>query len=488
MRPLAELLLLLFFLLPLGVLLAHFDGVHLPPAHDVLPFLNSAFLQAILSATTSSIFGILLGIGILFLRSESPRQTFEVFFLIPGLMPGIFIVLSILQIYSVLDAYPMGYWGVVSANVAMSFGLVGVFLARAFREKVGGFAELAHIEGATPLRTLRTLAPLMWRDLASMFLAVFIFSFLGFSIPLALGGLQAATLEVQIYRKVIAEGAVAEALALSLLQFAFIALCAQLIPLRSGKRKITSVNLSFLGSPLLLFVGFFLTAAIMLAPMSEFFAGASAVFHNRALTQLLLRGSLATLIVAFMAGFFTLALGAVMVYLWPPLFINRFFFSYSAPSAVLIGFGFFLLGYHVDDFAPQVAFLGVILGVFFWPSLYRVGFYNSAAGLASQIEVAKQMGAEAGEIFRMVTWPQMRGPVCGMAALAALWGAGDFGISSMLAVDDSTLSLLVKNLISRYHLPEATFILWILVTLAALAALTFLGFYRVTNRRSSLPA
>jgi ABC-type Fe3+ transport system permease subunit len=470
----------------MGVLIAHFDGIHLPPPHQVLPFLESAFLQALLSGIFSLLLGTALAIGLLFVREDRHRQTLEVFFFIPGILPGIFVVLSILQIYSLMGIHPMGYLGVVSANVAMSFGLVGVFLARSFREKVGGFAELAFVEGALPARTLRVLAPLMWRDLTSIFLAVFIFSFLGFSIPLALGGLEAATLEVQIYRKVIAEGAITEALALSLLQFAFIALCAQLIPLKNAKRKTSFVSLSFLGSPMFLLMALLLTAAVLIAPMSGIFTGAMAVYRNQVLLSLVWHGSFATLIVGLVAGGFTLALGALMVYFWPPRFINRFFFAYSAPSAVLIGFGFFLLGYHVDFFAPQIAILGLILGVFFWPSLYRVGFYGSAAGLIGQIEVAKQMGADSSAVFKMVTWPQMRGAVCGMAALAALWAAGDFGISSMLAVDESTLSLLVKNLISRYHLAEATFVLWTLILVAALAALLFLGYDRVSDRKSAL--
>lgn len=488
MKRTSELLIVALFLIPLGVLVFNFGAMEFPDPNEVLPFLKSAFIQATISALLSLVIGTLLAVGLLFVKDVKNRYWFEILFLIPGFLPGIFVVLSILQIYSVFGVHPMGYPGVVTANVALSFGLVGVFLERGFREKVGGFAELARVEGASSFKTFVTLSPLMKRDFTAMFLSVFIFSFLGFSIPLILGGLEAATLEVQIYRKVVSEGALSEALSLSILQLLFIAGCSFFVTLKGTKRKSTNVNLSYLGSPTVLMIFIFATGWLLLAPMTPVFRGAPAVFQNAFLSDLIVRGGIGTLVIGLTAGFFTMVLGAYMTYLWPSKILSRFFYAYSAPSAVLIGFGFYLLGYHMDVFAPKIAFLGVVLGLLFWPTLYRISFFASAESLEGQIEIARQMGAEAPQIFKQVTWPQVRSTVCSMAALAGLWAAGDFGISSMLTVEESTLSLLVKNLISRYRLAEATVVLWILVMVAILVALVFLGLNRVSDRKSSMSA
>jgi thiamine transport system permease protein len=486
MKRAFEILLALLFLSPLLILLKHFSLARLPMTSEVLPFITSAALQASLSGALSVALGCIFACGLLSVSNANWRRALEIFFLIPGFVPGIFVVLSVLQIYSVFGIHPMGYLGVVSANVIMSCGLVAVFLERAFRDQVGGFAELSYLEGASRLTTLKTLAPLFWRDIAAMFMAVFIFSFLGFSIPLVLGGLEAATLEVQIYRKIVGEGALPEALAMSVIQFLFIAICAQIVPFKQAGRKATFVNLKFLGSPFFLTTFVLLNLLVLGSPLLRTVSGAIAVFENEFLSVLIFKSSVTTFLIGLVAGSFTFALGALMVYLSPSLFIGRFFLAYSAPSAVLIGFGFYMMGVHQFGFWPQVILLGLILGIFFWPSLYRIGFFGVAANLRGQIEIAQQMGANSKQVFAEVAWPQMRGPVYAMAALAALWAAGDFGISSMLSLGEGSLSLLVKNLISRYRLAEATFVLWILVSVALLAALVFIGAHRVGDRKSSL--
>lgn len=479
-------LIVLAFLTPLLILVAHLGEVRFPDASEIWPYIASASWQGFWSGTLSLIIGAFIAIGLLSVSSDHFRRALEICFLIPSLLPGIFIVLSILQISSLFQFHPIGYGGVIAANVAMSAGLVGVFLQRAFRNKVGGFAELAYIEGASPWQTLKTVTPLLGRDLLSMFLGVFIFSFLGFSIPLILGGLEAATLEVQIYRKVLAEGAISEALALCLLQVVFIALFAQIIPLRAQGKRVTHAYLEFLGNRFALVMLFVLTAILLMAPATNLMSGAEAVLANEFLRGLVIKAAASTFIIAVTAGLLTVLLGMLMVYLWPPCFIERFFIAYSAPSAVLIGFGFYLLGVQSAPLIVQLLVLGFVLGTFFWPSLYRLSFHLAADSLRGQYEIAHQMGASAFQVFREVAWPQMRPTVFMMAALTALWAAGDFGISSILSIGDSSLALLVKSLISRYRLAEATFILWILVLVAILSALIFVGVSRVGNRKSQM--
>src|SRR5690606_6794187 len=95
------------FLFPLAILVLHIGSMNAPPLMDVAPYLRSTLIQAILSGIGAVTIGSALAVGLLHLESSRTRQIFQLFFLIPGVVPALYVVLSLLQIFGFFRVHPM---------------------------------------------------------------------------------------------------------------------------------------------------------------------------------------------------------------------------------------------------------------------------------------------------------------------------------------------------------------------------------------------
>lgn len=134
---------------------------------------------------------------------------------LPFMMPGIVIVLGMVVFYGqngllnqLLSLLPhkfrftglYGYWGIVLAHVLYNLPLCLRMLSESWERIDPKLREASTNLGASPLFTgWRLTLPLIGPTIAYLFLVVFVYSFLSFTIVLVFGGYLYKTFEVLIY-------------------------------------------------------------------------------------------------------------------------------------------------------------------------------------------------------------------------------------------------------------------------------------------------
>ncbi len=195
------------------------------------------FEQAVLSASLSLALGFPL--GWLLARYEFPgRGALRAFTLVPFVLPPITVALGfilffgnsgylnrgLMQLFH-LSTPPLrvlySLWGVVLAHAFYNAPVFARFLSVSWEGLDPEPLEAARTLGAGPLRAfLSVTLPQLLPALVSAFSLVFVFCFLSFAIPLALGGARYATLEVGVYMYARALLDVPRAAALALVEMA----------------------------------------------------------------------------------------------------------------------------------------------------------------------------------------------------------------------------------------------------------------------------
>ena len=193
-------LILLFWtcLLPLGI--RDFSSAsHRLIWHEVAAVFLFTSAQALASALGALVLGIAGAYGLAaipaflekfstqsFARRHAPlaSRVFETLALLPNLVPVLLLILAALKFLP----GARGFWGIILLHVLLNQGLVSVAVVDLLRQRVGGLAELARVEGTT--RTMffwRAVLPILKSDLLSLGLFVFALSFSSFAIPLIIG-------------------------------------------------------------------------------------------------------------------------------------------------------------------------------------------------------------------------------------------------------------------------------------------------------------
>jgi len=182
----------------------------------VLHLLRFTLEQALLSSLLSLALGFPL--GWLLARYEFPgKGALRAFTLVPFVLPPITVALGFILFFGhagYLNRALMAVFGLSSPPIKLLYSLWGIVLAHAFYNApvfarfVGtawegldpGLTEAARTLGARPFSAFLTVTlPQLLPALVSAFALVFVFCFLSFAIPLALGGAQYATVEVGVY-------------------------------------------------------------------------------------------------------------------------------------------------------------------------------------------------------------------------------------------------------------------------------------------------
>lgn len=182
----------------------------------VIHLLRFTLEQALLS----SLFSLALGfpLGWLLARYDFPGKGFlRAFTLVPFVLPPITVALGFILFFGnsgYLNRALMGLFGLSSPPIRVLYSLWGIVLAHAFYNAPvfarfvatawegldPELTEAARTLGATPFSTFLTVTlPRLLPALGSAFALVFVFCFLSFAIPLALGGAKYATVEVGVY-------------------------------------------------------------------------------------------------------------------------------------------------------------------------------------------------------------------------------------------------------------------------------------------------
>jgi ABC-type spermidine/putrescine transport system permease subunit II len=96
--------------------------------------LKNSLLQALGSGIIATLMGFL---GALALTSGG--DLLRLLFLLPGILPTLFLIISLLAL---TPQFPMGLTGIIIAHSIVSFGVVAVSLAQTLREQLGRHAEV----------------------------------------------------------------------------------------------------------------------------------------------------------------------------------------------------------------------------------------------------------------------------------------------------------------------------------------------------------
>ena len=467
---------------PFVILIAHAGAWRLPLTVAAAEVFGFTVLQAGLSAALSTVFGIGAGLGLLWVAragGERAGRAAEMAALLPNAVPVLVLLLAVMKF-----SWARGLTGIVLAHVLLNTGLVAVAFVHMARRKLSGLAELAWVEGATPLRFFARVAlPVLARDLAVVMLFVFALCFASFAIPLVIGGSRATTIEVLIYQKIRIGGLWADALGLATLQMIGVLGLTWLLRLSSGEAMvIRAARIPLLESRF----GIALAAApalVILGGLCEGFGRGLETLRSlpslREEIPSLIVGSIA---VGLLTALFSMLWLLTVAYVGPRGFFRRLLVGYSAPSTVLIGFAL-LIAVPEEAVDPRLR-IALGLSLILTPSFYRLRWDSVLSGLDGQRAIAAILGAGDWQIFKSVILPQVWRPAFAVGALASLWAWGDFALSSVVAGRKVTLAMAVHALIDSYRLDAATVLVWIVAIGGGLSFALLSGVGHVLGSKS----
>jgi thiamine transport system permease protein len=446
------------------------------------------FLQTFWQATFSSLFSIVVGffiaLGLINIRSQKALTAFEFFFISPQILPTLFVLLSVYQIYAVFETAPAGFLDIVMIHVIINAGFSGVQLSHILKTKIGGFAELAQVEGASALQFFKTTLPYLKKDLLQLFFTIFVFCFLSFSIPVVVGGRASETLEILIYKKIIAENLLTAALLISLMQFVLLALVGALINARMGvASRLQCYRTVHYGSRFFIVLPVLAISLIYFFALRDFVSGASEILRQKIVLESLIQATFGSLVTGLIAGLSVFVLTLILAYFLPKPILSKILFVVTPPSVVFVGLTIFIIGWTPIANFSGFALLGVCLALLSFFTLYRFGISSLFDGISHQIQVAQSLGASRFLIFKSVVMPQLIQHLCYFSGVAAFWAAGDFALSLFIVPIESNLALFVKMLISRYKLEMATAVIWWMMAVGLFIFLLFKGVGRVAYKR-----
>jgi putative spermidine/putrescine transport system permease protein len=160
-------------------------------------FYLSAFV-AIIAAAISTIFGTLVGIGLVRYRFVG-RNFVQIFFISPLVVPTIVIGIALLQFFNQLGI-GTSLTGLIVGHIIITIPFVIRLVAASLAGVDRNFALAATNLGAGPLQTFRRItAPLIAPGIAAGAVFAFITSFDNVTISVFLSSARAVTLPVRIY-------------------------------------------------------------------------------------------------------------------------------------------------------------------------------------------------------------------------------------------------------------------------------------------------
>ena len=454
----------------------------LPPLQDLLRAIMIGILQSALSTFLSLVLGIWGAFGLCSLRRSTWLAAADLLVLLRVCFPTLFVLLGILSFVTYWTQFPFGVTGVILVHVWIHAGLVAVALSRLLRARLGGQIELAWVEGASILQFFRKgFLPQLKNEVFIIALVVFSFCLTSLAVPLIAGGPQAATLDIYAYQQVHYGSGLKAAIGIAWIEMLLLAYFGRLTARPTMAKRQEVRNLRFLRMPLGLL---FLLVLSLILIVSCIWSGRLGQTQYQMLPdlQLIFEQTIqGTFWVSFLTGLSVAGLIALTAFVYPHLGFRHWLLSLSSPSTMLVGLAFFALGPALGFAVWPKIIIGLTLLSF--PALYRWLIDAGLEDLQTQIQVARTLGASWVKIWSRLTLPQLAPEIGLAAALAALWAAGDFALSGLIASQNITLAMVIEGLLSAYRLELATWLMGWLMVLALLIAGLFIGAGYVFGRK-----
>ena len=483
-------------LFPFFIFLFKARALHAPLDGEWVGVLFSTLLQAGLSAGISILLGVWGALGLCAFARVSPNlRAMELFCLLPALLPPLVCVLSWVNTGEWFFRIPFSFYTVLCAHVLMNTGLVAVFFFRLFGSSaVRELSDWAFLHGAGRFLFLKSLLFFeLKKDLALIFLLVFSFCFVSFSVPLLVGGGSGQTLEVFIAETLKNPAEWPYALFLFVIETVFLFLFFSLLygisakspapDLEFGKRLRSVSPLLSLKSalPVVLF-----PSLLLCLGFAAFLFSYSAWQEVFLIKESVFTAWAGTLLTGLSTGCVSLFLLSLVAFCARSVFLRQFLVAYTGASAAFMGFAFLVMG--GDSSLEVLLKWSWGLGLLFLPALYRLMGESVLSRLKEQVALADLMGAGRWMSFARVIWPQCMGAFLFLSGVAAFWACGDFAYSSIVAGDQWTLALLAQDLFASYRFEQAGLITGLLIFTGAGCFLLFAGGAFVLYKKFSLPS
>lgn len=520
MNPAYLLLLLLFYLPVLSVPVRAFLTTGF--LQELAGFLRSELFWNTLSfscreALYSAVFSLLLSLpgAYFFGRFDFPgKRLLRSAMVLPFMLPGILVVLGMVVFYGnngtlnhwLASLFPdrgwhftslYGFWGIVLAHVFYNLTFCLRLTGEAWERINPALHEASALLGAGPYSTWRRITlPLLAPTLLYLFLLVFLYSFLSFTVVLVLGGYLYKTFEVLIYIEYNSRLRFDRAALIAIVQLILLAGILYLQSL-SGRRlrreglfagTLPSLNIrNYPGRTILflLYLGlisfFFLSPLATVVARSFFSRGLPGTILTLENYRLLLTdgfrfavgrtfGSVigASIGLGVTVSFFTVSLAYYLARLrrnrpwggtdlWLQLPLGISFVTFTS--------GLFMLAGRVLPSITLILWAQLFLAFPLVYSMLRTARRELGEPL---LEAAALLGATPFRILKTVELPLMQPALSTAAAYAAAFSLGDLAAVLMLGRGRVvTLSVAIYRLIGHYRFPQAIALgtLFILISL-----------------------
>lgn len=453
-------LLSFLFFSPLFVLLYHLWAQDISVTPQALDFdeifwaLKNSVKLGVLSSLGSVVLGFFLALGLNYFIFKSPSSSgyLKQALLFPIYLPPFFVILTF---FYWIDFAPLGIYSSTLAQVLTYAGFAGVLISGFMSEHLKDLAELASIQGLSRHQFFWWSRGLLFRPILALAIFVFAVSFTSFSIPLVLGGGKGTTLEILIYEKIKISQDFGLALWLSLLQSIVIGILFWKMPMQFSVSKARGSSNSILFSPgaallLVLFLIFQFFPWVGQSP-GEWVQGWRQLSEAPGFWAELISAGSQSLLLAFES----MVLVFLLILLFARLLVSSnlpwLLRSYFPLSVSLLGLTGILLS---PAWGSSAAYLYCFVLLIF-PSLYRLGLDSKLEALRGQIQISQVLGASEFQTLWRVVFPQMRPEISGLLGMAFLWTLGDFAVAKFFLPTNSTLTLMIENLMTSYRIQGA---------------------------------
>lgn len=450
-----------------------------------LVFLNTA--QAFLSASFSIILGFIGALGLLSLNNNKNKSLFSFIYLLPNMLPTLVVIIAVMEWFSFAGKYS-GFLQTVSAHVLLNIGVASVGIYYLIEKEASAKLQLSLFEGASRIKSLVAvfLYDLKYQVLV-LFFMVFALAFTSLSVPLFFDG-SAFSMEITIYKAVKIESDYKAASLLALLQF-LIVLIFSFVILKGKKSEKQSLksrvyNINSFGLSLGLVIPVVTSLYLLTSVLKEGLSAKAFSYLDKNLTAELGILSLKTAMLSLSVGLLIAAIFLLIGLLYPLKKTRKFLLGVVAPSSILIALVIYPIGPISELFAAFK--ITAVLALLFLPHLIRY----TAESFWQDYNKTHQSGLFLGASKVSMWWPVYIKQAMPMSlkagAFAALWTAGDFGVSSFLSYNDFTLALFAKTVLSSYKLELGAFTVLLLLLVGGLVASLFWSLAYVSDKKLKL--
>ena len=428
---------------------------------ELTSYLYFTFLQATLSTGLSFLVALGASLGLIYFYKKPYYFFLEWMYWLPIFLPSIVISGSIINILETVGINPFGLLSIVTAHTLIYSGGLSVIITRLTLSKASSYFEWAQVHGISSLKFLRVLVfGVLRKDIQLALLTVFGFCVTSFSVPVLLGDFQNQTLEVAIYRY-LKDSNWPFALGLLLIEILILFILSLFIFKGSTYLKNLKPIKNLGIKPFILFGA--IPSIVVLIGCIE------GLFYIPQIVQVprFFEAFLTTLFLSLAVGFGTIFLFTLIFLCYSSSILPRFLIGYMAPSIVLTGFSFLMLGDHT--------YFSWVLGlmILFTPTLYRWIGDALLSSLRSQIQVAQTLGASLFDIFKNIIWPQSYQLFFMIGGVVSFWAAGDFAYTMITSQGETNLALMAQKLLGRYKIEYGLSMIWIILFVGSFCFLFF---------------